>query len=57
MSRPQKIHKPIQASFGDILVAVATGKGKGNASARKLARKKQAKGSAKIKRNTDAKRK
>ena len=57
MSRPQKIHKPIHASFGDILVAVATGKGKGKAAARKLAREKQVKGSDKTKRNTDAKRK
>ena len=27
MSRPQKIHKPIKASFTDIINAVADGKG------------------------------
>ena len=48
MSRPQKIHKAIHASFDDILVAVATGKGK--TAGRKLARKKRAKKSAKPKR-------
>jgi len=29
MSRPQKMHKPIKASFTDIINAVADGKGKG----------------------------
>ncbi len=28
MSRPQKMHKPINASFTDIINAVADGKGK-----------------------------
>jgi Tfp pilus assembly pilus retraction ATPase PilT len=43
MSRPKKIHKPIAQSFGNILVAVATGSGKGKAAAVKLARKNKAK--------------
>jgi hypothetical protein len=49
MSRPQKVHKPIHASFSEILVAVATGKGKGKAAVRKLVRKKQVKKSTKPK--------
>jgi len=43
MSRPKKIHKPIHGSFTEILVAVATGKGKSKTAATKVARKKRAK--------------
>ena len=39
MSRPQKIHKPIRGSFTEILIAVATGKGKSKTAAKKVARK------------------
>lgn len=37
MSRPQKIHPPIRATFRQILGAVATGTGEGRKAAKKLA--------------------
>lgn len=40
MSRPQKIIPPIKASFGDIVGAIALGKGKGKRVALKLAKSK-----------------
>ena len=42
MSRPQKIHKPINGAFNNILAAVAQGTGKGRAAAKKLAAAKAA---------------
>lgn len=42
MSRPQKLHKPIKASFNNILSAVGMGSGKGKRAAQTLAREKTA---------------
>ena len=37
MSRPQKIHKPIEGAFNNILASVAAGTGKGKQAAHKRA--------------------
>lgn len=44
MSRPQKLHKPIKASFTSILFAISAGTGKGKKAANKA--KKSAKPAA-----------
>ena len=41
MSRPQKIHKPLKASFSEVLWAVSLGDGKGKKAARALKERKE----------------
>jgi hypothetical protein len=47
MSRPQKIHKPLEGGFNEILCAVAIGSGKGKATALALKLRKKKTGESK----------